>query len=93
MHSRRAAGRQELTDSRQQQTDRGQCYTWAVQQSGFDPAFAQKRAHRVADSVTEGWAEEGFMAAGTMAEKAPAWAVVNYLPVVLWSGLRLPRAT
>jgi hypothetical protein len=22
----------------QQQTDRGQCYTWAVQQSGFDPA-------------------------------------------------------
>ena len=21
-----------------QQTDRGQCYTWAVQQSGFDPA-------------------------------------------------------
>jgi Glycine zipper len=38
VHPRRAAGRQELADSRQQQTDRGQCYTWAVQQSGFDPA-------------------------------------------------------
>jgi hypothetical protein len=25
----------------QEQTDRGQCYTWAVQQSGFDPANPQ----------------------------------------------------
>ena len=25
----------------QEQSDRGQCYTWAVQQSGFDPANPQ----------------------------------------------------
>jgi hypothetical protein len=41
-----------------------------------------KRAHGVADSVTVGLAEEDFMAVGTVAKKAPAWALVKYLPVV-----------
>src|ERR1700737_3926340 len=41
-----------------------------------------KRAHGAADSVTVGLAEEDFMAVGTVAKKAPAWALVKYLPVV-----------
>ena len=44
-------------------------------------ALAPEAADGVADSVTEGWAEEDFMAAGTVAQKARALTLVKFLPV------------